>query len=98
MNSRNELFTDERGLRHVSLKKKKRAKREKFSVRDYFHELWKGMEDIFENNFEAFVLDEWKWEQRRRIRGSGISRLEEWLKQGMNDTLYARRILRKGKR
>lgn len=88
---------DERGLLHVSQKKKKRAKKEPFSVRDYFHKLWKTMEDEFENNFEDFALDEWQWDQRRRIRGSGIARLEEWLKQGIHDTLYARRILRKTK-
>jgi hypothetical protein len=91
--------TDNDGpMRPVEKKKKKRAKKSTFGIQQYFHEIWKRLEDCFENNFEDFVLDEWKWEQRRRIRGSGISRLEEWLKKGIHDTLYARRILRKGKR
>lgn len=98
MNWQKEHTVSERGLLHASQKKVKRVKKKPFSVREHFHKLWKGMEDMFENNFEDFVLDEWKWEQRRRIRGSGISRLEDWLKRGLEDTLYARRILRKGQR
>ena len=90
--------TDDDGpMRPVEKKKKKRAKQKKFNVRDFFHDLWRAVENAFDDNFEDFVLDEWKWAQRRRMRGNGLVRLEEQLTQGLHDTLYARRILRKTK-
>ncbi len=98
MNSPKRLMDDERGLRHVSLKKKKRVARKPFHAGDGFYGLFRLVEEAFNNGFEDFVLDDWKSSQRRNIRGSGISRLESWLEQGLHDTLYARRILRKSKR
>jgi len=97
MNSRSLHMDDDGPMRPVEKKKKKRVKTEKFSVRDVIHPLFKGLDKQFEDSFEDFVLDEWRFTQRRRIRGSGINRLEEWLKKGIEDTLYARRILRKGR-
>jgi hypothetical protein len=98
MNSQRRYTDDDGPMRPVEKKKQKRAKPKKFNVRDYFHELWRTVKHTFEDNFAEFVLDDWQWEQHRRMRRHVLVRLEEQLTQGLHDTLYARRILRKGKR
>ncbi len=97
MNSPKRLIEEEETGLLASYLKRKKIPKKQFDARRPFHNLWQDIHDQFHDNLEEFALDEWKLEQSSRIHRSAVMSLQDFLERGMLNTLYARRILRKGK-